>query len=159
MSRFKALALVWAALSAFPVVAVAENYKESFECEFEPGIANRPTPERLVFSLDEFGRSALLHDVEIPKITTEPGSGRVGRDTPKVLFIAWVGSNYVYTESGRTYATNESRYDAIDLIDLEFSVMLNRNTMKAIAKSRTFGTYLPRDGFANGRCKAISAPK
>ncbi|WP_170572438.1 hypothetical protein [Ruegeria atlantica] len=159
MKFSKTLAIFLSVLSAVPVTTAAETYKESFECEFGRGLVNRPTPERLVFSIDEFGRSALLHEVEIPKIDTYPGSGKVGRDTPKLLSISWVGSNYVYSASGRTYASNENRYDAIDLLDLEFSITLNRKSMTAIAKSRTYGTYLPRDGFARGRCKLISAPK
>ncbi|WP_143534804.1 hypothetical protein [Ruegeria meonggei] len=158
MTIKKVLAAGLAALIITPQIAVSETYKESFECKFGPGLVNRPTPTRVVFSVDEFGRSALLHRVDIPKIDTGVGPARIKRDTPKVLSIAWVGQNYVYSASGRTYATNESRYDAIDLLDLEFSVMLNRSTLKATAKSATSIAYAPRDGFAKGACKPITTP-
>lgn len=155
----KTLIICLATLSATSEVAVSETYKESFECEFGRGLVNRPTPERVVFSVDEFGRSALLHKVEIPKVETSVGSGRIKRDTPKLLSIAWVGQSYTYSATGRTYASNESRYDAIDLRELEFSLMLNRKTMKATAKSATSGAYASRDGFAKGNCKLVAAPK
>ncbi|WP_170414517.1 hypothetical protein [Ruegeria atlantica] len=145
-------------LAIMPAVAVSESYKETFECTFGRGIANKPTPTHLVFSIDEFGRSVLLHDVVIPNVTSGKGSGRIKSDTPQKLSIAWVGSNYVFTDSGRSYASNESRIDALDLRDQEFSVFLNRNTMKAMAKSSSNSAYLPRDGFARGRCESIAAP-
>lgn len=159
MKFYKTIAICFAVLSAAPLAAAAETYKETFECQFGRGLVNRPTPERLVFSVDEFGRSALLHEVKVPEIDTNVGSGRIKRDTPRLLSIAWVGNDYRYSASGRTYASNESRYDAIDLRDLEFSVLLDRRTMKAIAKSATFGSYLPRNGFAEGSCKLIAALK
>ena len=141
-----------------PAVAVSETYKESFECTFGRGLVNRPTPVRMVFSVDEFGRSALLHDVDIPKIDTRSGSGRIKRDTPRILSIAWSGEKYTFSDSGRSYATNEARYDAVDMLDVEFSVTLDRRTMKAIVKSKTSVAYASRDGFANGGCAEISAP-
>ncbi|WP_424833263.1 hypothetical protein [Ruegeria sp.] len=142
-----------------PVAAASETYKESFECTFGRGIVNKPTPTRLVFSVDEFGRSVLLHEVEIPDIDTNPGSGRIKRDSSKQLSIEWIGQDYVYSDTGHSYASNESRIDAIDLLNHEFSVLLNRKTMKAIAKSASSSSYLPRDGFAKGRCIQISDTK
>ncbi|MTI03679.1 hypothetical protein [Roseibium sp. RKSG952] len=154
-----AIAALFLGLSTVGTSVAAETYKETFECEFGRGLANRPTPSRVVFSVDEYGRSALLHNVEIPKLDTDTGSGRIKRDTHKLLAIAWVGDNYLYSASGRPYATNESRYDAIDLRDLEFTINLNRNTMKATVKSATSIAYNRRDGFAKGSCIAIAAPK
>ena len=146
-------------LSTLGTATISETYKESFECQFGRGIANRPTPSHLVFSVDEYGRSALLHEVEIPEIDTGTGAGRIKRNSSKLLSITWIGDNYTYTASGRSYATNEARYDAIDLRDLQFSIQLNRKTMKAIAKSSASISYASRDGFARGSCRPIALPE
>ncbi|WP_299659749.1 hypothetical protein [uncultured Ruegeria sp.] len=159
MKFHKCLAFCLAALAIVPVAASSETYKESFECYFERGLVNRPTPARVVFSIDEFGRSALLHDVNVPKIDTLSESGQIRRDTPRVLSISWSGDKYVFSDSGRSYATNEARYDAVDMLDVVFSITMDRKTMKAIVKSKTSVAYASRDGFASGRCVAISAPK
>ncbi|WP_298936666.1 hypothetical protein, partial [uncultured Ruegeria sp.] len=97
-----------------PTAGIAETFKESFECHFGRGLVNRPTPSHLVFSVDEFGRSALIHEVDIPDINTHSGPGRVKRDSIRRLSIGWVGENYVYSASGRSIASNESVIDAID---------------------------------------------
>ena len=146
-------------LSLAPFMANAEIYKESFECHFGRGIVNKPTPRRLVFSVDEFGRFAFVHAIEIRGVDTKPGPGRVKRDSPKQLSIAWVGQEYVYSDTGRSYASNESRIDALDLRDQEFSVLLDRKSMKATARSSSNSAYLPRDGFARGKCAPIAQPK
>ncbi len=150
---------VCAALIVSPAVVLAETNKETLECTFGKGLANRPTPEKVVFPVDEFGRSALLHEAEIPGIVTDTGSGRIRLDSPIKLSIASVGQTYLYAATGRTYAGNESRIDAIDLRDQEFSIALDCRTMKAITKSSTVSAYAARDGFAKGRCKAFGTPK
>ncbi|WP_171099865.1 MULTISPECIES: hypothetical protein [unclassified Ruegeria] len=94
----------------------------------------------------------------MPKITTRPGTGRVKRDTLRVLSITWSGETYVFADSGRSYASNESRYDAVDLLDVDFSLTLDRRNMKAIAKSKTSVAYASRDGFADGSCTKITNP-
>ncbi|WP_216825780.1 hypothetical protein [Ruegeria sp. EL01] len=142
-----------------PTAGIAETFKESFECHFGRGLANRPTPSHLVFSVDEFGRSALIHEVDIPDINTHSGPGRVKRDSIRRLSIGWVGENYVYSASGRSIASNESVIDAIDLKTQEFSVFLDRKTMKATARSSSPSAYLPRDGYATGKCVAVATPK
>ncbi|MEX0306782.1 MAG: hypothetical protein AB3N12_05275 [Ruegeria sp.] len=146
-------------LSIVPAAVLSASYKETYECKFEDGLAMRPTPERVVFSVADIGRGVQLHEVEIPKITTSSGFGDVKQDNPKLLAIKWFGENYTFTASGRTYASNVSRYDAIDMLYHEFSIKLNRKTMKAIAQSKSHISYASRDGFAHGKCVAIASPK
>lgn len=147
-----------AGLSVFPVISASQTFEETFECRFGRGIVNKPTPEFLVFSIDEYGRSAFIHDVTMPNIETQPGPAAIKRDSIRVLSISWVGPNYVFSDSGRSYAQNESRIDALDLLDQEFSVFLDRRTMKATARSSSYSAYLPRDGFARGTCQRVSTP-
>ncbi len=159
MKLIKLLVVSVAAFVMSPEGAKSQPYKESFECTFKRGLANRPTPSRIVFSVDKYGRSAVLHEIDISEIDTNPGSGRIKRDTPRVLSIEWVGNNYTFTETGFTYATNEARIDAIDLIDHQFSVRLDRKSMKATATSKSLSAYMPRDGYAKGNCISVASPK
>lgn len=145
-------------LSCIPALSKAQTFKESFECNFSRGINNKPTPEFLVFSVDQYGRSAFVHQTRMPNIDTQSGPARVRRDSIRTLSIAWVGRNYVYSDSGRTYASNEARVDAIDLLDQEFSVFLDRRTSKATTRSSSYSAYLSRDGYAVGNCMKIPTP-
>lgn len=155
----KSIAFMLALGFAFlPTESVSQSIKETFRCEFGRGLANKPTPELLIFSTDEFGRSAFIHEVRMPGIDTQPGPARVNSDSIRKVSISWVGQNYVYSDSGRSYASNESRIDAIDLRNQEFSISLDRRTMKATARSSTYSAYMPRDGFARGKCAQISTP-
>lgn len=145
-------------LSSLPAMSSAQTFKETYECKFGRGLANKPTPEFLVFSVDEYGRSAFVHEIRMPDIDARPGPARVKRDSIRNLSIAWVGQDYVYTSTGRSYASNESRIDAIDLLTQEFTVFLDRRTMKATAQSSSQTAYLPRDGFARGKCTQVPTP-
>ncbi|MES0860816.1 hypothetical protein ABLN87_00495 [Ruegeria sp. SCPT10] len=145
-------------LLSIPAISVSQTFTETYECKFGPGLVNKPTPESLAFSVDEYGRSAYIHEIEIPDIDTRPGPARVKRDSIRNLSIAWVGQDYVYSATGRSYASNESRIDAIDLLTQEFTVFLDRRTLKATARSTSHSAYLPRDGFARGKCKQIPTP-
>ncbi len=155
--KLQALALA-VGLGIVPAVSVSQTFKETYECNFSRGIANKPTPEFLIFSVDEYGRSAFIHEARMPNIDTQPGPARVKRDSIRNLSIAWVGQDYVYSDSGRSYASNESRIDAIDLLNQEFAVFVDRRTLKATARSSSYSAYLPRDGFARGECAKIPTP-
>ncbi len=138
---------------------VAETYTETFECTFGKGVRNRPTPTRVLFSIDEFGRSALLRKVEIPKIDTVKGSGRITRDSIRRLSIAWRAQEYTYFTSGRTKASSEGVLQAFDLQGAEFSIFLDRHTGKARVRSSDVRLSSPRDGHAKGKCLLVTAPK
>jgi hypothetical protein len=138
---------------------VAETYTETFECTFGKGVRNRPTPTRVLFSIDEFGRSALLHNVEIPKIDTVKGSGQITRNSIRRLSIAWSGREYIFSASGRSVASNETRPRAVDLRDVEFTIFLDRRTMKASVRSNALRLNVSRDGHAKGKCLLVTAPK
>lgn len=152
-----AIALTLGLLS-IPAVSASETFKETYECKFGRGLVNKPTPEFLVFSVDDYGRSAYIHEIEMPDIHTQPGPARVKRDSIRNLSVSWVGRDYVYSATGRSYASNESRIDAIDLLNHEFTVILDRRTLKATTRSTSHSAYLPRDGFARGKCKQIPTP-
>ena len=149
----KTLAICLKALSAAPGVANAETYSETLECVFERGLANRPTPSRILLSLDEFGRSALLYEVEISEIETSTGSASVLRISYRVLSIAWPEKEYSYRRNDKTARTYVGAPEGADLHKLEFRVFLDRTTMKAIARSRSTGQRM-RPGEAARRCKA-----
>ncbi len=159
MRKIKTLAVCLAALSIAPQAAISEVYEESFECVFSRGVANRPSPSRILFSVDEYGRSALLHEVEIPGVDTVKGSGWISRDSIRRLSINWVGQAYRYSETGRSTAKRESRGFVTDLRQTEFSLFLDRRTMRAIARATTRGGDKSWHSSANGSCSETTAPK
>ncbi|WP_420586714.1 hypothetical protein [Ruegeria sp.] len=157
MTLSKTLAVCLAFLSVAPLSAGAQTYKESFECEFGRGLANRPTPERVVFSLGTRGRTAELHEVNIPEIVTPTSTARVRKNSFLVLSIVWSGETYTYANSRKNVTTNEGHAYAVDLRRQEFSLFLDRRTMKAIARSRS-SDIRPREGNATGGCVVVDSP-
>ncbi|WP_170782669.1 hypothetical protein [Ruegeria lacuscaerulensis] len=152
-----AIALI-GALTIIPVASLSQTFKETFECDFGPGIVGSPTPQHLVFSVDEYGRSAYLHEVQLPNVETLPGHARIKRDGVRNLSIAWSGKDYVYSDTGRTLSSSASRSDVVDLKDQEFAVFLDRKNMKATARSESYLAVFSRSGFAEGNCRAVTTP-
>ncbi|WP_170331061.1 hypothetical protein [Ruegeria arenilitoris] len=151
MKIFRTAILAALATAVFVGLANSEEYKETFECSFEKGMGKRPTPTRLVFSVDLYGRSALLHEVEIPRIDTTPGVADVKRDSYKVLSISWPAKRYVFSEDGRKINSHSVSIESIDLNTQEFSIFLDRRTMKAIARTQSSNIRY-KYGEAEGQC-------
>lgn len=155
MNFFRLLASGLIAISTIPNVAIAENYSETFECIFGKGLANRPTPTRVVFSVDVYGRLALLHEVEMRGIDTPKRSASINRNSFRVLSISWPGDAYTFSRTGRRTRSGDPRRMVLDLGRQKFSIFLNRETMKAIASSKS-DVQSSHDGNANGTCVEIS---
>ncbi|WP_424833262.1 hypothetical protein [Ruegeria sp.] len=153
------LAAFIAAVFLGSTAAYSETYKESFECTFGRGVANRPTPVRLVFSVDEFGRSASLHEVDIPKVDTTRGHGIISSDSIRRLSFSWFGRDYTYSATGLSAPQNGASARTVDLQTVEYSFFLNRRTMKAAVRSEDLGESIPLYGNAQGTCQPISTLK
>ena len=139
---------------SIPQVATSQAYRESYECVFRKGVANRPTPTRVVFSVDGYGQSALLHTVEMPGIDTPKRSASIGRNSSRVLSFSWPGDTYTFSNTGRRLRAGDPRRKILDLGRQEFSLYLNRETMQARTRSKSSG-QTTQDGNAKGNCKPI----
>lgn len=158
MNLFRLLAGGLIAISTIPNATRAETYSESFECIFEKGLANRPTPVRVVFSVDQYGQSAVLHEVEMQGIDTPKTAARINRNSFRLISINWSGDAYTFSQTGRRTRAGDPRRMVLDLGRHEFSVFVNRETMRAIASSKS-NVQASHDGNAKGTCVAIQVPK
>lgn len=142
------------AVSTIPDVTIAETYSETFECDFGKGMANRPTPTHVVFSVDGRRQSALLHEVEMRGIDTPKRSALINRNSFRILSISWPGDTYTFSRTGRRTRGGDPRRMVLDLGRQEFSIFLDRQTMKAIASSKS-NVQASHDGNANGTCVEV----
>ncbi|WP_170414520.1 hypothetical protein [Ruegeria atlantica] len=157
MKVFLALSGIMFAMAITPGRASGEVYSESFECVFEEGLANRPTPTRVVFSLDKYGRSALLHEVELQGIDAPIRSASIERNSYRLLSISWPGDSYTFKATGRRTRPGDSRRIVSDLGRHNFSVFLDRQTMRATTRSKSDG-HVTLDGNAVGHCTPMELP-
>ncbi|WP_170788867.1 hypothetical protein [Ruegeria lacuscaerulensis] len=139
---------------SLPNFAASETYAESFECVFGKGLVNRPTPTRVVFSVDESQRSIVLHEVEMQGINTPKTWASINRTSYRLLSFSWFGELYTFSENGRRTRVGDPRTKVLDIGRQEFSIFLNRQTMRAIASSRS-NVQTSHDGNANGTCVEI----
>lgn len=154
MNFFRLLASGLIAFSTIPNVAIAETYSETFECVFGEGLANRPTLTSVVFSVDARRQLALLHEVEMQGIDTPKRSAAINRNSFRVLSISWPGDAYTFSRTGRRTRGGDPRRMVLDLRRQEFSIFLNRETMRAMASSKS-NVQASHDGNANGTCVEI----
>ncbi|WP_171099867.1 hypothetical protein [Ruegeria sp. HKCCD7255] len=154
MRKKIASALCIAAFLVSSSETVAESYSESFECTFDRGLANLPTPTRVVFSVDESRRSALLHQVDIPGIVTSRLAASIDRDSFRLISISWPGDTYLFAATNRPTHAGDNRSRIRDLRLTEFSLFLDRGNKQAIVRSKVAdGASLI--GNAKGKCVPV----
>ncbi len=139
--------------------AFSETYNETIECVFKKAREDRPTPTRVVFSTEENDRAARLHEVDIPGLRSPAGTARIRRNSGKILSIAWSGEKYVFLETGNALGKSASAYSAVNLLNHEFSLFLDRRTMTAKVRSHTLLSQRPKEGQSTGSCKIVKTPR
>jgi len=142
------LAAVILALAVTP--AAAEVTK--FHCTFAEANVQRPTPTEIVFSVDTFSQYGRIEMLKIPGVSISKNQIRVERNDRKVLSVEWPGNGYQFTaealDKGAKMGVN---FYAIEWPRHRFSVFLKKQSMTAVARSRSTGASL-RSGHSSGAC-------
>lgn len=145
--------LVAALLAASATSAASETIK--YECTFAEGKLSRPTPTRVVFSVDPYSQYGELEAVEIPGVRTSVGPIKVVRNNLNVLSVEWSGQGYEFTaETKESGGLQASPYLNVDFLRHRFSVFLKKRHLKANVRSESIG-HRPLSGHSSGTCNQL----